>query len=53
MLKNTNIKRAKRERRKLKKENNERYRLTVFRSLRNITAQIIDDVSKKTIVSAT
>jgi len=53
MLKNTNIKRAQRVRRKLKEVNNERYRLTVFRSLRNITAQIIDDVSKKTIVSAT
>ena len=41
-------------RNKLKKNaNTERFRLTVFRSLRNISAQIIDDVNNKTIVSAT
>ena len=47
-----NIKRAKRIRKKLKKVNTERYRLTVFRSARNISAQIIDDQNKKTLVSA-
>ncbi len=46
------INRAKRIRRKLKKVNNERFRLTVFRSSKNISAQIIDDKIKKTIVSA-
>ena len=38
-----NIKRAQRIRKKLKKINLERYRLTVFRSSRNISAQIVDD----------
>tara|TARA_B110000438_G_C15624518_1_gene568079 strand:- start:507 stop:851 length:345 start_codon:yes stop_codon:yes gene_type:complete len=53
MLKNNDIKRAQRVRSKLKKVNSERYRLTVFRSLRNISAQIIDDKNSKTIISAT
>ena len=44
-------KRAKRIRSKLKKVNAERYRLTVFKSARNISAQIIDDKSNKTLVS--
>ena len=44
-------KRAKRIRSKLKKVNAERYRLTVFKSSRNISAQIIDDQSRKTLVS--
>ena len=51
----TNIsskKRAKRIRSKLKKVNNERFRLTVFRSSRNISAQIIDDKNSKTLVEA-
>ena len=51
----TNIlhqKRAARIRRKLKKINSERFRLTVFRSSRNISAQIIDDHNNKTLVSA-
>ena len=39
-------KRAKRIRSKLKKVNSERFRLTVNRSSRNISAQIIDDVNK-------
>ena len=47
------IKRAKRIRRKLKKVNKERFRLTVFRSSKNISAQIIDDKSNKTLISAT
>ena len=44
-------KRAQRIRSKLKKVNTERYRLTVFKSTRNISAQIIDDKSNKTLVS--
>ena len=48
-----NIKRAQRIRKKLKKINSERFRLTVYRSSRNISAQIIDDLSNKTLVSAT
>ena len=51
----TNIlyqKRAERIRKKLKKINSERFRLTVFRSSRNISAQIIDDKNNKTLVSA-
>ena len=45
-------KRSRRNRKKLKKVNTNRYRLTVFRSLRNISAQIIDDKINKTLVSA-
>ena len=51
----TNInytKRAIRIRKKLKHVNFDRFRLTVFRSSRNISAQIIDDKNKKTLVSA-
>ena len=51
----TNInytKRVQRIRSKLKKINNERFRLTVFRSSRNISAQIIDDKNNKTLISA-
>ena len=47
-----NQKRARRIRKKLKKVNLERFRLTVFRSSRNISAQIIDDKNNKTLVSA-
>jgi len=46
-------KRKLRIRRKLKKVNSERFRLTVFRSPRNISAQIIDDLNNKTLISAT
>ena len=46
-------KRAQRIRKKLKKINTERFRLTVFRSTRNLSAQIIDDKNNKTLVSAT
>ena len=52
----TNIiykKRAQRIRKKLKKVNSERFRLTVYRSSRNISAQIIDDLNNKTLVAAT
>ena len=44
-------KRAQRIRRKLKQVNAKRYRLSVFKSSRNISAQIIDDKSNKTLVS--
>ena len=46
-------KRVLRIRKKLKKINTERFRLTVHRSSKNISAQIIDDKNKKTLVSAT
>jgi len=45
-------KRAARVRRKLKKVNLERFRLSVHRSARNISAQIIDDINSKTLISA-
>ena len=52
-MKNIDIqKRARRIRSKLKKVNTERFRLTVFKSSRNISAQIIDDKNNKTLVSA-
>ena len=40
-------------RNKLKKFSNNRYRLTVSRSSKNISAQIIDDTKSITLVSAT
>ena len=52
MSKVNNTKRAQRIRSKLKKVNTERFRLTVFRSARNISAQIIDDQNNKTLLSA-
>ena len=52
MSKVNNIKRAQRIRSKLKKVNTERFRLTVFRPARNISAQIIDDQNNKTLLSA-
>ena len=45
-------KRVQRIRSKLKKINTERFRLTVFKSSRNISAQIIDDINNKTLVAA-
>ena len=45
-------KRLLRNRAKLKKVNVDRYRITIFKSLRNISAQIVDDKINKTIVSA-
>ena len=50
--KNSKIKRLKRNRSKLKKVNVDRFRITVSKSLKNISAQIIDDNNNKTIVSA-
>ena len=49
---NLHKKRSLRNRQKLKKVNFDRYRVTVSRSLKNISAQIIDDKENKTIVSA-
>jgi len=46
-------KRLQRIRSKLKKINTERFRLSIFRSSKNISAQIIDDLSNKTLISAT
>jgi len=45
-------KRTQRIRRKLKKVNTNRFRLSVHKSSRNISAQIIDDKNNKTLVSA-
>jgi len=45
-------KRIQRVRKKLKKSSKDRLRLTIFRSSRNISAQIIDDKSNKTLISA-
>ena len=46
------IKRKLRNRKKLKKVNVNRYRISVSKSLNNLFAQIIDDKQKKTLVSA-
>ena len=42
------IKRKLRNRKKLKSVNSNRYRITVSKSLNNLSAQIIDDKQKKT-----
>ena len=52
MKKSIKKKRSQRVRKKLKKVNSERYRLSVYRSSKNISAQIIDDKNNKTLVSA-
>jgi len=44
-------KRELRNRKKLKSVSANRYRISVFKSLKNISAQIIDDKIKKTLVS--
>ena len=49
---NTKIKRKLRNRKKLKKVNTNRYRVSINKSLKNISAQIIDDKLNKTLVSA-
>ena len=52
-MKLSNIDRKKfRVRKKLKKVSKDRYRLSVFRSSKNISAQIIDDLKNVTLVSA-
>ena len=45
-------KRKQRIRKKLKNVNKNRFRLSVYRSSRNISAQIIDDKNNKTLVAA-
>ena len=52
MNRTTNKNKAQRIRRKLKRVNTKRFRLSVYRSSRNISAQIIDDKNHKTLVSA-
>ena len=53
MKKLSNIKKRElRNRKKLKSVSTNRYRISVFKSLKNISAQIIDDKEKKTLVSA-
>jgi len=53
MKKNNNkAKRRLRNREKLKKVSINRYRISVSKSLNNLSAQIIDDKQKKTLVSA-
>ena len=49
---NNKTKRKLRNRKKLKKVNNNRYRISVFKTLNNLSAQIIDDKEKRTLVSA-
>ena len=49
---NNKIKRKLRNRKKLKKVSINRYRVSVSKSLNNLSAQIIDDKQKKTLVSA-
>ncbi len=49
---NTKIKRKLRNRKKLKDVNVNRLRIAVSKSLKNLSAQIIDDKSMKTLVSA-
>ena len=45
-------KRSQRIRRKLKMVNKNRYRLSIYKSSKNLSAQIIDDKNHKTIASA-
>ena len=45
------LKRKLRNRKKLKKVNSNRYRISVSKSLNHLSAQIIDDNQKKTLVS--
>ena len=49
---NKSIKRQLRNRKKLKKVSTNRLRISVYKSINNISAQIIDDKSRKTLVSA-
>ncbi len=49
---NSKIKRKIRNRKKLKNINTNKLRITVFKSTKNIYAQIIDDKIRKTLVSA-
>ena len=49
---NNKVKRKLRNRKKLKNVNVNRYRISVTKSLNNLSAQIIDDKKNKTLVSA-
>ena len=49
---NNKIKRQLRNRKKMRSVNVDRYRVSVSKSLKNLSAQIIDDKQKKTLVSA-
>ena len=49
---NNKIKRKLRNRKKLKTSNENRFRISVSKSLNNLSAQIIDDKNKVTLVSA-
>ena len=49
---NNKTKRKLRNRKKLKAVNTNRYRVSVFKTLNNLSAQIIDDKAEKTLVSA-
>ena len=49
---NNKIKRRLRNRKKLKKVNLNRCRVTVKKTLKNLSAQIIDDKQRKTLISA-
>ena len=49
---NNKIKRRLRNRKKLKSVNTNRFRISISKSLNNLSVQIIDDVQKKTLVSA-
>ena len=52
MKRNSKLKRKLRNRKKLKKVNVKRYRVCISKSLNNLSAQIIDDNQRKTLVSA-
>tara|TARA_B100000575_G_scaffold285865_1_gene281760 strand:- start:517 stop:870 length:354 start_codon:yes stop_codon:yes gene_type:complete len=49
---NNKIKRKLRNRKKLRSVNVDRFRISVTKSLNNLSAQIIDDIKKRTLVSA-
>ena len=49
---NKKIKRKLRNRKKLKSVSRNRYRISITKSLKNLSAQIIDDKQNKTLVSA-
>tara|TARA_B100000945_G_scaffold221945_1_gene179257 strand:- start:845 stop:1198 length:354 start_codon:yes stop_codon:yes gene_type:complete len=49
---NNRVKRKLRNRKKLRDVNTNRYRISVTKSLKNFSVQIIDDKQKKTLVSA-
>ena len=49
---NNKVKRKLRNRKKLKDVNIDKFRISITKSLNNLSAQIIDDKNKKTLVSA-